>query len=251
MSLATLTGQYTGLNGLSGGSFGFGNGYSSYGGYGYNGYGYGTAALYNGANKEAVKDNMATSYELNANSGAYSNKPAVDSSSFSQRCQTIQHLLKEGRTGEAMSIYNQLYKEMESNAHYEGYDANSIRTLLQEQYITATGSSIVNDISTYGKSSFAANFEGSIPLAGLLCESTSRDSFVSKVTGTEQSNTSKVKSVMGAAAGTAVSGGIGAMAGGIIGGMKGKSGRAAILGAVVGAGTSLVTSIVGKFVKAK
>lgn len=233
MSLAALNSQYLGLNGLSG-----------YGGMGATG-------LYNGANTEVVKDNIANAYDISATSNSYANKASVSSSSFAQQCQTISYLLQNGRGDEAMDKYNKLYEDMASNSYYEGYNENQIKTLLQEQYINATGTSIVNDIEGHGNSAFMSSLGNSMPGIGLLFESSSKDDFIAKATGTGTSNASKVESVLGSLSGAAVSGGVGALTGALIG-AKGKHSKGgAIAGAIIGAASSIITSIAGKVIKSK
>ena len=183
MSLAAINSQYSGLNGLAG-------------------YGtYGASGLYNGANKEVIKDNIADSYDLGATSTSYANKSAASSSSFTQQCQTIDYLLKEGRTDDAMAKYNELYNDMQSNPYYQNYTENEIKTLLQEKYISATGSSLVNDASQKGVSSFEAGFTSSLPGFGLICNRSSKDELIAEVTGTDISKGAKVATGVGITAG--------------------------------------------------
>lgn len=179
MSLAAINSQYSGLNGLAG-----------YGTYGANG-------LYTGVNKEVVKDNIADSYDIGATSTSYANKSAASSSSFAQQCQTIDYLLKEGRTDDAMAKYNELYNDMQSNPYYQNYSENEIKTLLQEKYISATGSSLVNDASQKGVSSFEAGFTSSLPVFGLMCNGSSKDELIAEVTGTGVSKGAQVTSGAG------------------------------------------------------
>lgn len=194
MGLATINSQYTGLNGLSG----YGSTYFMGGG------------LYSDSYVENAKSNIANGYELSATSSSYSNKNSVSSSSFAQQCQAIEYLLQQGRTDDAMAKYKDLYDDMASNSYYEGYTENEIKTLLQEKYMTATGTTLVNDITTNSNSAFTSGLESSIPVLGLLFNENSSDDFVAEATGTEVSGWSNVKKGAGVAAGVGLSAAAGA-----------------------------------------
>ena len=194
MGLATINSQYTGLNGLSG----YGSTYFMGGG------------LYSDSYVENAKSNIANGYELSATSSSYSNKNSVSSSSFAQQCQAIEYLLQQGRTDDAMAKYNDLYEDMASNSYYEGYTENEIKTLLQEKYMTATGTTLVNDITTNSNSAFTSGLESSIPVLGLLFNENSSDDFVAEATGTEVSGWSNVKKGAGVVAGVGLSAAAGA-----------------------------------------
>lgn len=194
MGLATINSQYTGLNGLSG----YGSTYFMGGG------------LYSDSYVENAKSNIANGYELSATSSSYSNKNSVSSSSFAQQCQAIEYLLQQGRTDDAMAKYKDLYDDMASNSYYEGYTENEIKTLLQEKYMTATGTTLVNDITTNSNSAFTSGLESSIPVLGLLFNENSSDDFVAEATGTEVSGWSNVKKGAGVVAGVSLSAAAGA-----------------------------------------
>ena len=194
MGLATINSQYTGLNGLSGD----GSTYFMGGG------------LYSDSYVENAKSNIANGYELSATSSSYSNKNSVSSSSFAQQCQAIEYLLQQGRTDDAMAKYKDLYDDMASNSYYEGYTENEIKTLLQEKYMTATGTTLVNDITTNSNSAFTSGLESSIPVLGLLFNENSSDDFVAEATGTEVSGWSNVKKGAGVVAGVGLSAAAGA-----------------------------------------
>lgn len=194
MSLAAINSQYAGLNGLAG--------------YGTNAFmgAYGTTGLYSDAYVENAKTSIQNGYEVNAMSNSYSNKASVSSSSFAQQCQTIGYLLQNGRTDDAMKQYNALYEDMAANPYYQGYTENEIKTLLQDKYMEATGTTIVNDISTKSTSAFNAGALSSVPIVGFLLNTNSKDDFIAQATGTEKSNLSKVKTGLGVAATTVGSG---------------------------------------------
>lgn len=194
MSLSTINSQYTGLNGLSGYS-------SSY---------YTSSGLYSDAYVEDAKTSIANSYEISATSSSYSNKSSVSSSSFAQQCQAIEYLLQQGRTDDALSKYNELYDDMASNSYYEGYSENEIKTLLQEKYLDATGTTLVNDISDNASSSFTTGVANSIPILGLLYSENSDDTLIAEATGTTRSKTSIVEEGLGVVTGVGLSAAAGA-----------------------------------------
>lgn len=233
MSLAAINSQYIGLNGLSGALT-------------YNGGAYG---LYSNANIENAKTGIANAYDLSATSNSYSNKASVSSSSFSQQCQAIEFLLQENRIDDAMEKYDSLYNDMASNSYYQGYTENEIKTLLQEKYIDATGTTLVKDISENPKSSFAAAFESSIPIVGMLYSNHSSDEFIAKATGTKVSELSKTQSALGVLTGTAASAGTSAAVYSLIkyakkSGTGSKTGK--ILAACAGAAAALLTYFAGR-----
>ena len=243
MGLATINSQYTGLNGLSG----YGSTYFMGGG------------LYSDSYVENAKSNIANGYELSATSSSYSNKNSVSSSSFAQQCQAIEYLLQQGRTDDAMAKYKDLYDDMASNSYYEGYTENEIKTLLQEKYMTATGTTLVNDITTNSNSAFTSGLESSIPVLGLLFNENSSDDFVAEATGTEVSGWSNVKKGAGVVAGVGLSAAAGA---GLEVGLsalknlknssiteaisKAATGKGKIVAACVAGGTALLTYIGSK-----
>ncbi|MCD8023904.1 MAG: hypothetical protein LUE64_00015 [Candidatus Gastranaerophilales bacterium] len=192
MGISTITSQYTGLNGIT--SYG-----TSYSG-----------GLYSDAYVDTVKDSIENSYEISATSNSYSNKSTVSSSSFAQQCQAIEYLLEQGRTDAAMDKYDDLYEDMASNSYYSGYTENEIKTLLQEKYLDATGSTIVSSISESADSAYTTGVKSSIPIIGALYSTNSADDFIAEATGTETSGWSKVKSALGVVTGTTLSAAAGA-----------------------------------------
>ena len=237
MGLSAINGQYLGLNGLSGygATLGFGGSYS----------------LYAGTNTEAMKNNIASAYDVSATSTSYSQKANASSASFAQQCQTIHQLLQEGRSDEAMKVYNKLYQDMAGNSYYSSYSDNEIKTAIQEQYMNANDTTLVSDISNNAQSEFGASLSQSIPIFGLLSENASKDEFTAKATGTNTSNASKVEAVLGTLAGSAGSGAVGAAVGAAIGARGGHTKGGAIIGAIVGAASSLITSITTKAIKSR
>lgn len=247
MGLATINSQYTGLNGLSG----YGSTYFTGGG------------LYSDSYVENAKSSIANGYELSATSSSYSNKNSVSSSSFAQQCQAIEYLLQQGRTDDAMAKYNDLYEDMASNSYYEGYTENEIKTLLQEKYMTATGTTIVNDITANSSSAFTSGLESSIPVLGVLFNQNSSDDFVAEATGTDVSGWSQVKKGAGlltgvglsAAAGAGLKVGVSALknlkAGSTITDAisKASTGKGKIVAACIAGGAALLTYLGGKLFK--
>ena len=194
MGLATINSQYTGLNGLSG----YGSTYFMGGG------------LYSDSYVENAKSNIANGYELSATSSSYSNKNSVSSSSFAQQCQAIEYLLQQGRTDDAMAKYKELYDDMASNSYYEVYTENEIKTLMQEKYMTATGTTLVNDITTNSNSAFTSGLESSITVLGLLFNENSSDDFVAEATVNEVSGWCNIQKGAGVVAGVGLSAAAGA-----------------------------------------
>ena len=200
------------------------------------------SGLYNRANAEGIKDGIANSYDINAASRSYANKASVSSSNYAQQAQTIQYLLQNGRQDEASKKYNELLKEMSEDPYYQGYSQNELKTLLQEKYISSTGTSIVSDASANGKSAFVAGLNSSIPIAGPLLQLSSKDELVAKATGTSVSSDAKVASSLGTATGIAATTGIGIG----LGALKGHS----VAGGIIGGAVALGSTIINKIVKA-
>lgn len=246
MSLAAINSQYAGLNGLSGYGTSF----------------LGTSGLYSDAYVENAKTNIANAYDVSATSSSYSNKSSVSSSSFAQQCQAIEYLLQQGRTDDAMAKYDTLYNDMASNSYYQGYTENEIKTLLQEKYLDATGTTIVNDVSANSSSAFETGVQSSIPVIGLLFNNNSSDDFIAEATGTETSGWSKLKTGVGVATGVAASAAAGTGISKLAGLLKGftTSGKTlskvlnAVSGkgkaaAIIAGGAALLTYIGGKIIK--
>ncbi len=246
MSLAAINSQYNGLNGLAG-----------YGGV----YGTGAYSMYSDSYVDNAKDSIANGYEVSATSNSYANKASVSSSSFAQQCQAIEYMLQKGRTDDAMAAYKDLYEDMASNSYYQGYTENEIKTLLQDAYLNATGTTIVNDISLNANSSFEAGMESAVPVIGLLQNNNSADDFIAEATDTPVSGWSQVKAGAGVATTSALSAavataGVGIIAGaksgglsGVLTGLKnaftGKS-KGAIVAGIVAAGASILTYVGSK-----
>lgn len=216
MSLATINSQYNGLNGLAtgfGGSYGF--------------------------NADAAKENIINFYDVNATRNAYGNKHTVELKNYTQQCQTIHYLVQSGRIDDATAQYKALLNEMKESANYEGYSENEVKTILQEQYANATGTSLVADIEqSSAPSGFGSGFLKSIPIIGSLCETTSKEDLISEVTGVEKSKGDKVAEVAGKVTGVAAGAGIGAGIGTII-----APGIGSVVGGVIGGAVSLISSI--------
>lgn len=222
MSLATINGQYNGLNGLAYGGVGFAGGY--------------------GINSDMAKNNIMNIYDINATQNAYGNKHYVELKSYTQQCQTIHYLIESGRIEDAMQKYNQLLNDMKDSPNYEGYADNEIKTLLQEQYVNSTGKSLVADIEeSNARSSFGSGFLKSIPIIGALSETTSKDDFIAEVTGTDKSKGAKVADFAGKTTGVVTGAGTGAGIGAMIGGVPG-----AIIGGIVGGTVSLISCLFTK-----
>lgn len=232
MSLAAINSQYNGLNGIAGGYCG---------GWGYAG------GLYSDANVGNIKQSIANGYEISAASNSYANKASVSSSNFTQQSQAIQYLLQEGREDDAIAKYHSLFNEMASNPYYEGYSENDIKTLMQQRYMEATGSTLVNDINENAGSSFTTGLVSSIPLVGAFLDGTSKSDFIAEVTGTPKSTKGKAGKAAGVVTGMGIGAGLGALSAGLL--KKGGKG-AKIAGLVIGAAAALATFVTGKIVNA-
>ncbi len=238
MGLAAINNQYLNLNGICGGY----------------GMGYAGAGLYSESYTDNAKQCIENGYELSAVTNSYANKASVSSSSFAQQCQAIEFLLNQGRTDDAMAKYNDLYKDMASNSYYEGYNENEIKTLMQDKYLTATGTTIVNDIANNSSSSFAAGAKSSIPIVGALNSNNSSDDFVAEATGTKKSGWSTVKKGAGVVAGVGASAGavygitklagMGASSSSMLNTISKSSKTAAIATAVLAIGTFIAGKII-------
>lgn len=225
MGLEAINSQYLGLNGLAGYGCNYAGGI--YGG-----------GLYGASNVGAIEQNIQNGYEVGACSSAYSNKANVSSANFAQQCQSIQYLLNSGSTDDAILQYDSLYRQMKENPYYQNYSTSEIKTLLQQKYMEATGTTIVNDIDTKVSGSFVTGLKNTVPVVGLMCQDVSKEDFISKATGTPKSDGATVKEILGVAAGTAASGGIGyAVSKGLRGG---KGWKGAVIGAVASVGTYLL-----------
>ena len=249
MSLAAINSQYNGLNGLAG----YGTAYST-----------GAYSLYSDAYVDNAKDSIANGYEVSATSNSYANKESASSSSFAQQCQAIEYMLQRGRTDDAMAAYQDLYDDMASNSYYQGYTENEIKTLLQDAYLNATGTTIVNDISANSNSSFEAGMESAVPIIGLLQNTNSADDFIAEATNTPVSGWSQVKAAAGVGTTSALSAavaaaGVGVVSGAKSGGLsgiltglknaftgKGATGKVAIAAGIVAAGAPILTYIGSK-----
>ena len=160
--------------------------------------------------------------------------------------------------------YQDLYDDMASNSYYQGYTENEIKTLLQDAYLNATGTTIVNDISANSNSSFEAGMESAVPIIGLLQNTNSADDFIAEATNTPVSGWSQVKAAAGVGTTSALSAAVaaagvgvvsGAKSGGLLGILtglknaftgKGATGKVAIAAGIVAAGASILTYIGSK-----
>ena len=148
--------------------------------------------------------------------------------------------MQNGRQDEANKKYSELLKEMTEDPYYQGYSTSELKTLLQEKYISSTGTSIVSDANAKGQSSFVAGLNSSIPLVGSLLQQSSKDELIANATGTSVSSSAKVSSAMGKLTGMAAT--VGAGAG--IGAIKGHGVAGAVIGGAVAIGTAILNKIV-------
>ncbi len=184
---------YSSLNGLgliTGGT-------SGYGGYGYYG------GLSDSTYVENAKTSIANSYALRTTQQSFSGLQNAEKASFNLECQTIKDMLQDGRSDDAIATFNDLVDEMSELNQYQGYDESYIRTMVQSQYATACGSTLLGDISRYTDSSFMSGIKNSNPLSIFLCQSSSEADLKAEVTGKSVSNSDIFAKGLGAAAGGA------------------------------------------------
>lgn len=184
---------YSSLNGLgliTGGT-------SGYGGYGYYG------GLSDSTYVENAKTSIANSYALRTTQQSYSGLQNAEKASLNLECQTIKDMLQDGRSDDAIEAFNNLVDEMSELNQYQGYDESYIRTMVQSQYATACGSTLLGDISRYSDSSFISGLKNSNPLSIFLCQSSSKADLKAEVTGKNVSNSDTFVKGLGAAAGGA------------------------------------------------
>lgn len=183
--------NYNSLNGLgliTGGTSGYG-----YGGYG---------GLYaSDEYVERAKKSIANSYDLSTTRQSFTGKQSTESMTFTEHCQTIQYMLQEGRSDDALFEFNNMVDEMEELGQYEGYTEQQIKTIAQNQYKNATGSTLLGDISKYADSAFDSGVKSAIPVANFFTQANSKEDLISEVTGTKKSDYAKASKVGGAVVG--------------------------------------------------
>ncbi len=184
---------YSSLNGLgliTGGT-------SGYGGYGYYG------GLSDSTYVENAKTSIANSYSLRTTQQSYSNLQSAENASLNLECQTIKDMLQDGRSDDAIAAFNDLVDNMSELSQYQGYDESYIRTMVQSQYATACGSTLLGDVSRYADSSFISGLKNSNPLSIFLCQSSSKADLKADITGKSVPNSDTFAKGAGAAAGGA------------------------------------------------
>ena len=193
MSLGLTTG-YNSLNGLgliTGTTSGYGCG--MYGGYG----GYYASDEY----VENAKKSMENGYDISTTRQSFTGKQSTETMTFTEHCQTIQYMLQEGRSDDALFEFNNMVDEMEELGQYSGYTEQQIKTLAQNQYRNATGSTLLGDISKYADSSFEKKKKNAIPGVNFFTQTNSKEDLISEVTGTKKSDYATASKVGGALVG--------------------------------------------------
>lgn len=170
---------------------------SGYGGYGYYG------GLSDSTYVDNAKTSIANSYALRTTQQSYSNLQNAEAASLNLECQTIKDMLQDGRSDDAIAAFNNLVDEMSELSQYATYDESYIRTLVQSQYATACGSTLLGDISRYSDSSFISGVKNSNPISIFLCQSSSKADLKADVTGKNVSNSDTFVKGAGAAVGGA------------------------------------------------
>ncbi len=190
--------SYNALNGLgliTGNTSGYGYG-STYGGYGLYG------GLYSSDEYvENAKKSMENGYDLRTTSQSFTGKQSTETMTFTEHCQTIQYMLQEGRSDDALFEFNNMVDEMTELGQYSGYTEQQIKTLAQNQYKSATGSTLLGDISKYADSSFGSGVKSAIPVVNFFTQSNSKEDLISEVTGTKKSDYATASKVGGAVVG--------------------------------------------------
>ncbi len=167
-------------------------------GYGYGGYG----GLYaSDAYVENAKKSMANSYDLSTTRQSFTGKQSTEAMTFTEHCQTIQYMLQEGRSDDALFEFNNMVNEMEELGQYEGYSEQQIKTIAQNQYKSATGSTLLGDISKYTDSAFGSGVKNAIPVVNFFTQTNSKEDLISEVTGTKKSDYATASKVGGALVG--------------------------------------------------
>lgn len=214
--------NYNALNGLgliTGSTSGYG-----YGGYGYGGY-YASDEYV-----ENAKKSMENGYDLSTTRQSFTGKQSTESMTFTEHCQTIQYMLQEGRSDDALFEFNNMVDEMEELGQYSGYTEQQIKTIAQNQYRSATGSTLLGDISKYADSSFGSGVKSAIPVVNFFTQSNSKEDLISEVTGTKKSDyatASKVGGALVGGLGTAAAGyGVFKLVSSVAGSHKGVIGNA-------------------------
>lgn len=170
---------------------------SGYGGYGYYG------GLSDSTYVENAKTSIANSYSLRTTQQSYSNLQSAENASLNLECQTIKDMLQDGRSDDAIAAFNDLVNNMSELSQYQGYDESYIRTMVQSQYATACGSTLLGDVSRYADSSFMSGLKNSNPLSIFLCQSSSKADLKADITGKSVPNSDTFVKGLGAAAGGA------------------------------------------------
>lgn len=194
MSLG-LTTSYNSLNGL-GLITGATSGYD----YGY-GYGYGTYGLYSDEYVDNVKKSLENSYDINTTRQSFTGRQSTETMTFTEHCQTIQYMLQEGRSDDALFEFNNMVDEMAELGQYAGYTEQQIKTLAQNQYRNATGSTLIGDISRYSDSAFSSGVKNAIPGLNFFTQTNSKEDLISEITGTKKSDYATAAKVGGALVG--------------------------------------------------
>lgn len=227
---------------------------------GTSGYGYGGYYTASDAYTENAKKSISNNYDIQTTQQSYSNLQNTESMSFTMHCQVIQNMLQSGRSDDALLEFNNMVDEMANLSQYANYNEQQLKTLAQNQYKSATGSTLLGDISKYGNSSFTTGFTNSIPIIGLLFQSNSKNDLVSEVTGTKKSTLGSVAKIGGAAVGGAAFGTLAVATNTVRKAAKGnvlkdlasklgstkKAGKVALIGAAVGAACLGVKWLVDK-----
>jgi len=194
-----LTTNYSALNGL-----GLITGTTS--GYGY-GYGYyGASDTYT----QNAKKSIANNYEVRTTNQSYANKQNTENNTLTANCVLMQDLLKEGRTDDAISIFNDTVETLSEYSQYQGYSEQDIKGLIQEKYMTAcNGSTLKGDIAKYADGAFESGLKNSNPITVWFTQTNNKEDFREIVTGEPKDKNAFAMKTAGTIAGGAATAAVG------------------------------------------
>lgn len=233
--------SYSSLNGL-GLITGTTSGYGNYGTYGYCG-GFGSKEY-----TEYAKEAIENGYDVSTTRQTYSTLQSNESDLFTLKCQTIQNLLVNGRTDDAIDTFENLVDTMSTLGQYSSYTEEGLKAEALNLYRNATKTELLADVSKYADSSFMSGVKNSVPVLNFFAQTNDANDFEAVITGVKPSAGNTATKIAGAVIGGGVT--FGSLAGGIglMGKMgvnstilssvqkalKGKTGKIAIAGAAIG-----------------
>ncbi len=231
----------TGYNSLNGLYNPYGMGCFGYGGM----YGYGMYGMFNNANKEYAKTNIANGYDVFATRRSYMSKPNVEDLANKQQCANVSSFLRARRPDDAAAQFETVVREMKSSPNFANYSDTQIRNLVRNQYATVLGTDVVTDIQETTPGPFFQGLKQGVPVLGtFFAHQDSSEDLIAQTTGTKRERTSILRKSLGAITSGAL---FGAAAGAglkAVGQFKYKSWKYVMLaGAAISAGVGLIKSL--------